>query len=110
MKAIKLYEKEFQICLIVWEQEPVSLNELTHLCMESLGWERSTTYTMIQRLVNKGIIQRNGTMVTAVLSKERVQDERTVELIQNTFEGKLSELFRALSRIVSMHFDTFDRI
>lgn len=104
MKAIKLFEKEFQFCLIVWEEEPVSLNELTHLCKENLGWKRSTTYTMVQRLVNKGIIQRNGRMVTAVLSKEQIQDNRTVDLIQQTFGGKLSDLLLSLSRLVSIHF------
>lgn len=101
MKNPRLYEKEFQFCLIVWEHEPVSLRELTYLCKDSLGWEQSTTYTMIQRLINKGIIQRDGRIVTAVLSKEQIQDNRTEDLIQRTFDGRLSDLFLSLSRLIA---------
>lgn len=105
MKNPRLYEKEFQFCLIVWEHEPVSLRELTYLCKDSLGWEQSTTYTMIQRLINKGIIQRDGRIVTAVLSKEQIQDNRTEDLIQRTFDGRLSDLFLSLSRLIACEKD-----
>lgn len=101
MKNPRLYEKEFQFCLILWEHEPVSLRELTYLCKDNLGWERSTTYTMIQRLMNKGIIQRDGRIVTAVLSKEQIQDNRMEDLIQRTFSGRLSDLFLSLSRLIA---------
>lgn len=106
MKNPRLYEKEFQFCLILWEHEPVSLRELTYLCKDNLGWERSTTYTMIQRLMNKGIIQRDGRIVTSVLSKEQVQDDRTEDLIQRTFGGRLSELLRSLSRLLDDNIGT----
>lgn len=108
MKNPRLYEKEFQFCLILWEHEPVSLRELTYLCKDNLGWERSTTYTMIQRLMNKGIIQRDGRIVTAVLSKEQIQDNRTEDLIQRTFDGRLSDLFLSLSRLVACRIDRND--
>lgn len=108
MKNPRLYEKEFQFCLILWEHEPVSLKELTYLCKDNLGWERSTTYTMIQRLMNKGIIQRNGRIVTAVLSKEQIQDNRTEDLIQRTFDGRLSDLFLSLSRLIACENDHND--
>lgn len=105
MKHPKLYEKEFQFCLILWEHGPVSLRELTYLCKDNLGWERSTTYTMIQRLINKGIIQRDERIVTAVLSKEQIQDNRTEDLIQRTFDGRLSDLFLSLSRLIACEKD-----
>lgn len=105
MKNPRLYEKEFQFCLVLWEYEPVSLGELTYLCKDNLGWERSTTYTMIQRLINKGIIQRDGRIVTAVLSKEQIQDNRTEDLIQRTFDGRLSDLFLSLSRLIACEKD-----
>ena len=105
MKYPKLYDKEFQFCLILWEHGPVSLRELTYLCKDNLGWERSTTYTMIQRLINKGIIQRDGRIVTAVLSKEQIQDNRTADLIQRTFDGRLSDLFLSLSRLIACEKD-----
>lgn len=108
MKNPRLYEKEFQFCLILWEHEPVSLRELTYLCKDNLGWERSTTYTMIQRLMNKGTIQRDGRIVTAVLSKEQIQDNRTEDLIQRTFDGRLSDLFLSLSRLIACENDQND--
>ena len=109
MKYPRLYEKEFQFCLILWEHEPVSLRELTYLCKDIFGWERSTTYTMIQRLIKKGIIQKNGRIVTAILHKEQVQDDRTKDLIQKTFSGRLSDLFLSLSRLVAGYIDTDDQ-
>lgn len=108
MKNPRLYEKEFQCCLLLWEHEPVSLRELAYLCKDNLGWERSTTYTMIQRLINKGIIQRNGRIVTAVLRKGQVQNDQTEDLIQKTFFGRLSDLFLSLSRLIACHIDPND--
>jgi len=105
MKNPRLYEKEFQFCLILWEHEPVSLRELTYLCKDNLGWERSTTYTMIQKLVSKGVIRRDGENVTSVLTKEQAQDDRTEELIQKTFGGRISGLFLTLSRLIACHID-----
>lgn len=108
MKNPRLYEKEFQFCLILWEHEPVSLRELTYLCKDNLGWERSTTYTMIQRMINRGIIHREGRIVTSVLSKEQVQDDQTEDLIQKTFGGRLSDLFLSLSRLISCYIDLYE--
>lgn len=105
MNNPRLFEKEFQFCLILWEQEPVSLRELTRLCKDSLGWERSTTYTMIQKLINKGVIRRDGKIVTSVLTKEQVQDDRTEDLIQKTFGGRISGLFLSLSRLIARHIE-----
>lgn len=106
MKNPRLYEKEFQFCLILWEHEPVSLRDLTLLCKENFGWERSTTYTMIQRLIKKGIIQKDGRIVTTILHKEQVQDDRTNDLIQKTFSGRLSDMLLSLSRLVASYIDT----
>lgn len=108
MNNPRLFEKEFQFCLILWEQEPVSLRELTRLCKDNLGWERSTTYTMIRKLVGKGVIRRDGKNVTSVLSKEQAQDDRTEELIQKTFGGRISGLFLTLSRLIARHIEQND--
>lgn len=62
MDIPKIHEGEYRFCLIMWEHEPVTAAELVKLCQEQLGWKRTTTYTVIKRLGEKGVLQNdNGT-------------------------------------------------
>lgn len=106
----KLYEREFQLCQILWKKGPVTLRELTYLCKEYFNWERSTTYTMVQRLTRKGVIKKAEKVVTTVLSCEQIQDVRMNDLIQGTFDGQLPDFLRSLSRVLANNFDFNKRL
>ena len=70
MELPKIHESEYRFCLILWEHEPVTAVDLAKLCLERLGWKRTTTYTVIKRLGERGVLKNeNGTVTSLVKSK-----------------------------------------
>ena len=65
METPKIFESELRFCEILWQHEPVKSSELVRLCAQELGWKKSTTYTVIKRLTERGIVQTRDAMVTA---------------------------------------------
>ena len=76
MATPKIFESEYRFCLILWEREPVSSAELAKICKEKLGWSRTTTYTVIHRLSERGVVKNEGGLVSARVRRGlRAQDE-----------------------------------
>ena len=65
----KVYEGEYRFLNILWENEPISSPKLVQLCNERLGWKKSTTYTVIKKLIDKGIVKNENTIVSALVTK-----------------------------------------
>ena len=63
MDTPKIFESEYRFCLILWEREPVTTTELVRLCQERLGWKRTTTYTVIKRLGERGVVRNDNGVV-----------------------------------------------
>lgn len=63
METPKIFESEYRFCLILWEREPVNSGELVKLCKERLGWSKATTYTVIRRLSERGVVKNENTIV-----------------------------------------------
>ena len=70
MDIPKIHEGEYRFCLILWKHEPVTAAQLAKLCQEQLGWKRTTTYTIIKRLGERGILKNENGLVTALLAGE----------------------------------------
>ncbi|MBQ4333088.1 MAG: BlaI/MecI/CopY family transcriptional regulator [Clostridia bacterium] len=99
MKEIpKIHEGEYRFCLILWENEPVASARLAQLCQEQLGWSRTTTYTIIRRLSDRGVVQNENAVVTSLIKKEEVQLSEMNELVEKTFEGSLPAFIAAFAR------------
>ena len=98
MSVPKIFESEYRFCLILWEAEPVKSAELARLCKERLGWSRTTTYTVIKRLSDRGVVQNEKTIVTSLVSKEEVQISEIDELVEKKFEGNLPAFIAAFSK------------
>lgn len=98
MDVPKIFESEYRFCLILWEREPVSSGELVKLCKERLGWSKATTYTVIRRLSERGVVKNENTIVTALISKEQAQKARMEEMMEETFEGSLPAFLAAFSK------------
>ena len=98
MDVPKIHEGEYRFCLIMWEHEPVTAAELVKLCQEQLGWKRTTTYTVIKRLGEKGVLQNDNGTVTSLVSKDQVQAAELDELVEKTFEGSLPSFVAAFTR------------
>ena len=98
MSIPKIHEGEYRFCLIMWEHEPVTAVELVKLCQEQLGWKRTTTYTVIKRLSEKGVLCNNNGTVTSLISKNMVQANEIDELVEKTFEGSLPAFVAAFTK------------
>lgn len=90
-----IFESEYRCCLIVWANEPLKSSKLAELCKEQLGWARTTTYTVLKRLCDRGVLQNKGTVVTALISKEQAQASEVNNLIEKKFEGNLPAFMAA---------------
>ena len=99
MKEIpKIHEGEYRFCLILWENEPIQSAQLARLCKERLGWARTTTYTIIHRLSERGVLKNEKATVTSLIKKEEVQLREMNELMEQTFEGSLPAFIAAFAR------------
>ena len=98
MGTPKVFESEYRSCLILWEHEPVKSSELVALCREKLGWKPTTTYTVIKRLSERGVLKNENTIVTSLVSKDEVQAAEIDELVEKTFEGSLPAFIAAFTR------------
>ena len=98
METPKIFESEYRFCLILWEHEPVNSTRLVALCKEQLGWSKATTYTVIRRLGERGILKNENTMVSSLISKEEAQASRLEEMVEETFEGSVPAFIAAFSR------------
>ena len=98
MEAPKIFESEYRFCLLLWEHEPVNSTRLVALCKEQLGWSKATTYTVIRRLSERGVIQNENTIVSSLISKEEAQRARLEEMVEETFEGSIPAFIAAFSR------------
>ncbi len=98
MKTPKIFESEYRFCLLLWENEPINSTKLVALCKEQLGWSKATTYTVIRRLSERGVVKNENTMVSTLVSKEDAQKSRLEEMVEETFEGSIPAFIAAFSR------------
>lgn len=98
METPKIYESEYRFCLILWAHEPVKSKELVRLCKEQLGWKSTTTYTVIKRLSERGVLKNENTLVTSLVSKDAVQAAELDEFVEKTFEGSLPAFVAAFTK------------
>ena len=98
METPKVFESEYCFCLILWEHEPIPSGELVRLCNEQLGWKKSTTYTVIKRLAQRGILKNEKSVVRSLVSKEEVQAAEVDELMEKKFAGSLPSFLAAFAR------------
>ncbi len=93
MTKIKIFDAEYRFMNIIWEHSPISSTELVRLVNEELGWKKSTTYTVIRRLSERGAIKNEKTVVHALVEREQVMRTETEELIDRVYDGSLKLFF-----------------
>ena len=110
METPKIFESEYRFCLILWEHEPVTTTELVELCQARLGWKRTTTYTVIKRLGERGVLRNQDGLVTALISKEDAQVSEIDELMEKKFQGSLPAFLAAFARRQALSEDEVEEI
>lgn len=83
---------------MIWEAAPVGTGELVKLCAESFGWKRTTTYTMLKRLCQRGIFQNDGGTVVVLLPREEFHRRQSEQFVADTFGGSLPAFIAAFTR------------
>ena len=110
MATPKIFESEYRFCLILWEHEPLPSAELARLCKEKLGWSRTTTYTVIHRLSERGVVKNENGIVSSLISKDDVQASELNELVEKTFEGSLPAFIAAFTRRTDLSQTEIDQL
>lgn len=95
MGKSNLCDSDYKFMTVVWESAPIGSGELVKLCSEKLGWKKSTTYTTIKKLCEKGYIQNENAIVSVLIPKEEAQASESASFVDRTFEGSLPQFIAA---------------
>jgi predicted transcriptional regulator len=97
MEEMKLGVVESRFADIIWENHPMTTKELVQICEKELQWKRTTTYTVLKKLCDRGIFKTENSIVTAVLSKEEFQAIQSENFVGETFDGSLPAFIAAFT-------------
>lgn len=95
MGDYKLAEAEERFARIIWENEPISSPELVKLCEKEMNWKKSTTYTVLKKLCDRGIFRNDNAMVSARLKKEEFYGMQSRKYVEDVFGGSLPKFLTA---------------
>ena len=95
VEELKLFESEFRFMDLIWENEPVRSTELARLALEKLEWKKSTCYTVLKKLEDKGFVKNENAVVVSLVPREAVQRYESEALIARNFGGSLPAFLNA---------------
>ena len=95
MEKYKLFDAELKFMNIIWEEEPIKSGELVRVCNEKLGWKKSTTYTVLRKLAQRGVLKNENTVVTSIVKREDTQIYERHEVVEKSFGGSLPKFLTA---------------
>lgn len=98
MEEYKLGIMEMRFAQLIWKREPVSSGELVKLCEAQFEWKKSTTYTMLRRLCQRGIFCNEDGMVTSLMSREEFDALQSEKFVEEKFSGSLPRFLAAFTR------------
>ena len=97
MEEMKLGAVESHFADIVWDNQPLTTKELVKICEKELNWKRTTTYTVLKKLCDRGIFKTENSLVTSVLSKDEFQAIQSEQFVGDTFDGSLPAFLAAFT-------------
>jgi len=106
----EIFDSEYRFCLVLWEVEPIKCARLADICKEKLGWSRTTTYTVVKRLSDRGVIKNEDSVVTSIVSKEQAQISEFKQMMEKKFEGSLPAFIAAFSKCNKLKDDEADAL
>ena len=95
MEKLKIFDAEYRFMVLLWEKEPINSTELVKLCLNEFGWKKSTTYTVIKRLSERGILRNEKAYVTALVSRLDVQRQECEQILEKAFDNSLPNFITA---------------
>ncbi len=109
-KSPKIFESEYRFCLILWENEPIKSGDLAKLAAERLGWSKTTTYTVIKRLCERGVIENKDTVVRSLITKDEAQLSELEALLESRFEGSIPAFVAAFAKKQNMSDEEYEEL
>ena len=97
MEDFRLGVVETRFAELIWTHEPLTSGELVKLCAKELEWKKSTTYTVLKKLCDRGIFQNQDGMVSSVLSQKEFQSRQSRRFVEDTFSGSLPAFIAAFA-------------
>ena len=110
MKDMRLGVIESRFADIIWQEEPITTAELIKICAKELNWKRTTTYTVLKRLSEKGIFQNVDGTVTAKMSRDEFYSMQSEQYVEESFEGSLPAFLAAFTARKSLSKDEIKQI
>jgi len=107
---LRLCETDHRFMNIVWDNEPLPSGELVKLCGEILGWKKSTTYTTLRKLCEKGFLKNEDTFVTSLIPRGEVQKYESRHIVDRSFSGSLPQFVAAFTKEHSLGEDEIQEI
>ena len=98
MNDIKIGVVEMQFADLIWQNEPIASGDLVKLCEKQLHWKKSTTYTVLKKLCEKGIIQNENKVITSLINKEQYNSINSKHFVEETFNGSLPAFIAAFTK------------
>ncbi len=92
---VRLSESEYRLMDVIWDREPISAMELSSICLEKFDWKKSTVYTMLKRMGDKGILLFENKTVTALVKREQANRSEGDALLNKAYGGALPDFFAA---------------
>lgn len=98
MTNFNLGNKEAKFAELIWSNEPIQSGELVKLCQTELNWKKSTTYTMLKRLCQRGLFQNESGVITSIIKKNEFYSIKSKQFVDDTFDGSLPKFLTAFSK------------
>lgn len=110
MDTPKVFESEYRFCVILWENEPIRSGLLVELCRERLGWKPTTTYTVIKRLAERGILENKNSVVRSLVGRDEVLKTEIDELVDKKFDGSVPAFVAAFTKARELSNEDIDEL
>lgn len=110
MVQYKLGEVESAFANLIWDNEPLPSSKLVELCAQKLDWKKSTTYTVLRRLCERGIFKNEGGTVTSLMSREEFAARQSEEFVEQAFDGSLPQFLAAFTRRKKLSREEIDQL
>lgn len=110
MEKVKIFDAELKMMQVLWEKEPIGTGELSKICTDVLEWNKSTTYTVIRRLVDRGVLNKQRTILTSKLSKNDVQIIQSDVHIKKMYDGSLKNFFETYLKNAELKTDELETL
>lgn len=95
MKSYKLAESEEKFAELIWQNETIGSGDLVKLCEKEMNWKKSTTYTVLKKLCEKGFFQNENAVVSSLITKNEYYTKQSIRFVEDTFGGSLPKFLTA---------------